>query len=106
MRRFGLYEKVINVDPDTGSHSPLLKGDPGIEQDECLSHDPWEETHSRVGTGRHGDQLQSRSMCYCGPGATIHGPFRTEDNRVFLQNRCYLSEAGFHLGSVRRCVRK
>jgi hypothetical protein len=86
----GLSEKVISMDPETGSHTRLLKGEPGFERNERLSHDFWEETYLLEGTCWHGDKLQTPGTYYCRPPGTVHGPFRTDDGYIILENRYYL----------------
>jgi len=51
----GVFEKVLNKDPDAGSVTRLLKYEPGTEFNEVLKHDFYEEIYVLSGpTSRHG----------------------------------------------------
>lgn len=41
----GVYEKVLNEDPETGSVTRLLRYDPGTVFNEVLRHDFYEEIY-------------------------------------------------------------
>ena len=86
----GLYEKILSMDPETGSHTRLLKGDPGLELNERITHDFWEETYLLKGSSWNGDKLQTPGTYYCLPPGTVHGPFRTDEGYITLENRYYL----------------
>jgi len=86
----GLYEKILSMDPETGSHTRLLKADSGFERNERLTHDFWEETYLLEGSCWHGDKLQKPGAYYCRPPGTEHGPFRTDEGYIILENRYYL----------------
>ena len=86
----GLYEKILSMDPETGSHTRILKGEPGFERNEQLAHDFWEETYLLAGSCWHGDKLQKPGAYYCRPAGKVHGPFRTDEGYIILENRYYL----------------
>jgi hypothetical protein len=85
----GMYEKTLVEDPETGSHTRLVKGDPGFARDNQLSHDFWEETYLLEGSCWHGDKLQKPGAYYCRPPGLVHGPFRTDDGYIILEFRYY-----------------
>ena len=86
----GMYEKTLVEDPETGSHTRLVKADPGFDNGgKKLEHDFWEETYLLEGTCWHGDKLQEPGAYYCRPTHTEHGPFRTDDGYIILEFRYY-----------------
>jgi len=86
----GLYEKILSIDPETGSHTRLVKADPGFDgKGKLLRHDFWEETYLIEGTCWHGEKLQTPGTYYCRPPGVVHGPFRTDDGYIILEHRYY-----------------
>jgi len=86
----GLYEKYLVMDPETGSHTRLVKGDPGFDgKGKLLEHDFWEETYLLEGSCWHGDKLQKPGAYYCRPPHLKHGPFRSDDGYIILEMRYY-----------------
>ncbi len=87
----GVYEKVLNADPETGSVTRLLKYEPGTATDQVLTHDFHEEilvlegafidTRSKVtfGKGYYG---------YRHPGM-VHGPYYSEGGMMTFEIRNY-----------------
>jgi hypothetical protein len=86
----GIFEKTLCMDPETGSHTRLVKGEPGFENPNTLEHDFWEETYLLEGSCWHGDKLQRPGAYYCRPPGTVHGPFRTDEGYIILEHRYYL----------------
>ena len=87
----GIFEKVLNVDPETGSVSRLLRYEPGTRTQEVLTHDFHEEilvvegsfidTRSNVtfGKGYYG---------YRHPGM-VHGPYYSKGGMMTFEIRNY-----------------
>ncbi|MDR7544477.1 MAG: hypothetical protein QN120_09560 [Armatimonadota bacterium] len=86
------YEKILSFDPDTGSHTRLLKALPGATIDQVLVHDFWEETYILDGGWWEGDTYQGSGTYTCLPPGTPHGPYRTETGYLCLENRYYLPD--------------
>ncbi|NLE75555.1 MAG: hypothetical protein GX605_02235 [Chloroflexi bacterium] len=88
----GMYEKILMWDDETGSHTRLVKGDPGFRSTKQLSHDFWEETYLIEGSCWHQDKLQKPGAYYCRPPHLLHGPFRTDEGYIILEHRYYLNK--------------
>ncbi|MBN1316168.1 MAG: cupin domain-containing protein [Anaerolineales bacterium] len=87
-----LYEKIISRDPETGSHTRLIKATPGFENKNQGSHDFWEETYVLEGICWQGDKPQPAGTYCCYPPGLKHGPFRAVDGYITLEHRYYLYE--------------
>ena len=87
----GVYEKVLNEDPETGSVTRLLRYDPGTEYNEVLRHDFYEEIYVLSGTlidvGKN-LTLRAGYYGYRHPGME-HGPYRSPDGMMTLEMRNY-----------------
>jgi len=86
------YEKVLSFDPETGSHTRLLKALPGATIGQVLVHDFWEETYILEGGWWEGEAYQGPGTYTCLPPGTPHGPYRTETGYLCLEHRYYLPE--------------
>ncbi len=88
----GQYEKILSIDPETGSHTRLLLSEPDLDRlitdkgesfGKALSHnDMWEEVFVISGTGFGTNANKTfanktyRSGYYaCRPPGMKHGPF-------------------------------
>ena len=87
---FGIKEKILSYDPETGDYTRMLKFPPGIETSETLVHDFWEEVYILEGSYWNGDEYQEAGMYTCKPPGIKHGPFRTEEGYLLYEIRYYL----------------
>ena len=87
----GVYEKVLNYDPDTGSVTRLLKYEPGTRTTEVLKHDFYEEIYVIDGSFvdlRTGQVFKKGYYGYRHPGM-IHGPYYSEEGFITFEVRDY-----------------
>lgn len=90
----GVYEKVLNVDPDTGSVTRLLKFEPGTRTSEVLTHDFYEEIWLLEGTLIDTTQNLTLGKGYYGyrhPDME-HGPYYSPDGMITFEIRNYEKE--------------
>lgn len=87
----GVYEKILNEDPETGSVTRLLRYEPGTVFDEVLSHDFHEEIYvlsgTLVDTGKN-LTLKAGYYGYRHPDM-VHGPYNSPDGMMTLEMRTY-----------------
>jgi len=85
----GTYEKILSVDPETGNCTRLLRVEAGVETQETLSHDVWEEVY--VIEGRYTDRgkslLITKGMYACMPPSMKHGPYTFHETSLILEMR-------------------
>ncbi len=87
----GVFEKVLNVDPNTGSVTRLLRYEPGTKTDEVLTH----EFHEEI-LVIEGSFIDTRSKVvfekgyygYRHPGM-VHGPYYSEGGMMTFEIRNY-----------------
>jgi len=87
----GVFEKVLNEDPETGSVTRLLKYEPDTEFNEILSHDFYEEIYVLSGTlidRGNNFTLKAGYYGYRHPGMK-HGPYYSPDGMMTLEIRNY-----------------
>ncbi|MBI4188806.1 MAG: cupin domain-containing protein [Chloroflexi bacterium] len=87
----GVFEKVLNQDPKTGSVSRLLKYAPGTVFNEVLEHDFYEEIYVLSGTLIDVGKKLTLKAGYYGyrhPGMK-HGPYRSPDGMMTFEIRTY-----------------
>lgn len=87
----GVYEKILNTDPETGSFTRLVRYAPGTETKEILKHDFYEELF--VISGTYVDMgknltLKEGYYGYRHPGMQ-HGPYRSPGGMVTFEIREY-----------------
>jgi hypothetical protein len=74
----GIKEKILSSDPKTGDYTRLLKFPPGIETQETLVHEFWEEVW--IISGSLYDILKKETYLAgfyaCRPPGMKHGPYR------------------------------
>lgn len=90
----GVYEKVLNVDPDKGSVTRLLKFEPGTRTSEVLTHDFYEEIWLLEGTLIDTTQNLTLEKGYYGyrhPDME-HGPYYSPDGMITFEIRNYEKE--------------
>lgn len=97
--RPGQYEKILSLDPDTGSHTRLLLSQPDLADcirafadppTHALRHEDFsEEVYIIRGTGLNiGGNIHYRAGYYaCRPPGMLHGPFFHPTGALCLEVR-------------------
>jgi hypothetical protein len=87
----GIWEQILSKDPDTGSHTRLLRFDPGVssEANGTLRHEFWEEVFIVSGdlTDLRLDETFTTGMYACRPPGMPHGPWRTSVGVLMVEFR-------------------
>ena len=84
----GVLHKILAMDPDAGSHTRLLKVDPGADTG-IFVHDYWEEVYMLEGSYKMGDEFDPTGTYTCkSPGVEL-GPFITDEGYLCLEIRNY-----------------
>ena len=75
---FGIKEKILSHDPETGDYTRMLKFPPGIETKETLVHDFWEEVLLVEGSLYDVAKKETYLPGFyaCRPPGMIHGPYK------------------------------
>ena len=87
----GIFEKVLNVDPATGSVTRLLKYEPGTRTEEILTHDFHEEILVLEGSfidTRSNVAFEKGYYGYRHPGM-VHGPYYSAGGMMTFEIRNY-----------------
>jgi anti-sigma factor ChrR (cupin superfamily) len=87
----GIFEKVLNVDPETNSVTRLLKYEPGTGTNDILTHDFHEEILVLEGSfvdTRSGAVFGKGYYGYRHPGM-VHGPYYSEGGMMTFEIRNY-----------------
>lgn len=87
----GVYEKILNRDPETNSVTRLLRYDPGFVVNEIFKHDFFEEVYIVSGSMidlRKNLTLKAGYYGYRHPGME-HGPYSSPEGIVTLEIRTY-----------------
>jgi anti-sigma factor ChrR (cupin superfamily) len=87
----GVFEKVLNEDPETGSVTRLLKYEPGTRTNEILVHDFFEEIYVVEGSfvdTRTNLTFKKGYYGYRHPGM-VHGPYYSEEGFITFEVRNY-----------------
>lgn len=99
--KYGIMEKILSHDPDTGDYTRLLKFPPGTETQETLVHDFWEEVWIVEGSlleYRQGANVSCRLLCMSAAGndsRTLQDTLRLRHLRAaVLQMRCPIQSIG------------
>lgn len=83
----GGYEKILNIDPETGSVTRLLRLEPGTETKHVLRHEFYEELFVVDGSSvdlSKNIKIESGYYGYRHPGME-HGPWRTEEGQITFE---------------------
>ena len=85
------WVKILSEDPDTGSHTRLLKLEPGFQNKKSAVHDFWEEVYMIKGsfTDLRLDKKFSEGMYACRPPGMEHGPWKSENGCLLFEIRMY-----------------
>ncbi len=92
----GIFEKILNRDPHTGSVTRLLRFEQGIRTTQVLSHDFYEEIYVLEGTLIDLQQNLTLNAGYYGyrhPGMN-HGPYYVQERAITFEVRNYPNFSG------------
>ena len=87
----GMSEKILNFDHQAGVSTRLLRFSPGVETDEVIYHDFWEEVYILEGA-LHDKTLNetfSNGMYACRPPGMPHGPYASPIGCTTFEVRYY-----------------
>lgn len=86
----GIMEKIVSIDPDTGSYTRILKF-PAMETEETLVHDFWEEVFILKGSLYDIKKQETYLEGYyaCRPPGMLHGPYKIPYGCTTLEMRYY-----------------
>ncbi len=87
----GMSEKILNLDHQAGVSTRLLRFSPGVETDEVIYHDFWEEVYILEGA-LHDKTLNetfSSGMYACRPPGMPHGPYTSPIGYTTFEVRYY-----------------
>ena len=87
----GAWMKILSFDEVTGSHTRLLKIDPGHETEKILAHDFWEETYTIKGyiIDLGLNKMLKEGTYSCVPPGKKHGPYKCPEGCITLEFRYY-----------------
>jgi hypothetical protein len=85
----GIYERVLSLDPESGDYTRLLYFQPGVETQDRLVHDFWEEVY--IAEGYLIDKTLGKKftagMYASRPPGMEHGPYSTPEGCVTFEVR-------------------
>lgn len=87
-----VFEMVLSKDEETGNITRLLKFLPGMETEETVTHDFWEEVYIVQGAliDKRKNEIYNEGMYACRPPGMEHGPYRIpESGCVTFEVRYY-----------------
>lgn len=85
----GVWQKMLALDPDGGSHTRLVRVEPGVDTRDVLVHDFWEEIYILQGSCKAGDEFHPAGTYTCRPPGVRHGPFLTDEGYLCIEVRNY-----------------
>ena len=87
----GMFEQILNKDPETGDLTQILLVEPGFENDEVIVHDYWEEVYILEGevVDKGLNKTFTAGMYACRPPGMKHGPFAYPKGCKMLEFRYY-----------------
>jgi hypothetical protein len=88
----GVAERILTIDPATGSATRLLKVDPYVDTG-IFRHDHWEEVWMLEGSYKMGPEFHPTGTYTCKGPYVDHGPFITNDGYLGLEVRDFLPPA-------------
>jgi hypothetical protein len=86
----GISEKVLSRD-ESGDTTRLLRLDPGVESNEVITHDFWEEVIILEGSliDTRLNKEFTKGMYACRPPGMIHGPYKTPNGCTTFEIRYF-----------------
>lgn len=87
----GIVQKMLNLDEASGVGTRLLSFAPGVETDEVISHDFWEEVYIIEGElhDKNLNQTFTSGMYACRPPGMPHGPYSSPNGCTTFEVRYY-----------------
>lgn len=87
----GVYGKILSMNEKTGSHTRLVRFDPGVETRETLVHDFWEEILILEGEiiDLPNNEVFGKGCYTCRPPGVKHGPYKTLKGCIVFEVRNY-----------------
>jgi hypothetical protein len=87
----GITERVLSRDESTGDTTRLLRLEAGVESDEIITHDFWEEVIILEGSliDTRLNKEFTKGMYACRPPGMIHGPYRAPRGCMTFEIRYY-----------------
>ena len=89
----GVFHKILARDSETGSHTRLLRVEPGVDT-RVYEHDHWEEVYILQGGYQIGDEYHPTGTYTCKPPHVKHGPFSSTEGYLCLEIRDYAPVGG------------
>ena len=87
----GIWEQILSKDPDTGSHTRILRFEPGVDStaNGTLRHEFWEEVFIVAGdlTDLRLGETFTAGMYACRPPGMPHGPWRSAEGVLMVEFR-------------------
>ena len=87
----GVEQKILSLDTDTGDCTRLLKFAPGVETNDVITHDFWEEVIIVEGElhDKRLNKIFSKGMYACRQPGMVHGPYATPKGCLTFEVRYY-----------------
>ncbi|MBI4522848.1 MAG: cupin domain-containing protein [Deltaproteobacteria bacterium] len=87
----GITERVLSYDAKSGDTTRLLRLAPGVDTNEVITHDFWEEVIILEGSliDKRLNKEFTKGMYACRPPGMIHGPYRSPNGCTTFEVRYY-----------------
>lgn len=87
----GVVAKILSTDEKKGSHTRMVRFDPGVETKEALAHDFWEEILVLEGEliDISTNELFEKGFYTCRSPGIRHGPYKTSKGCTVFEVRNY-----------------
>jgi len=87
----GIRQRVLSADPESGDHTRLLSFPAGVETQERLAHDFWEEVYIVDGylIDKTLGQKFTKGMYACRAPGMLHGPYSAPEGCVTFEMRYF-----------------
>jgi anti-sigma factor ChrR (cupin superfamily) len=87
----GVMQKILSYDEETGNCTRLLKFAPGVETNEAITHDFYEEVIILEGElhDKRLNQTFTKGMYACRQPGMLHGPYATPKGCMTFEVRYY-----------------
>jgi hypothetical protein len=87
----GMTEKILAFDPEAGVATRMLRFEAGVDTDEVITHDFWEEVYIIEGEihDKRVNQTFTAGMSACRPPGMPHGPYTSKVGALTFEVRYY-----------------
>ncbi len=87
----GVMEKILSQDPETGNYARMVNFPAGVETDETIAHDFWEEVIIIEGSliDTRLNQEFPKGFYGCRPPGMPHGPYKSPNGCITFELRYY-----------------